>query len=120
MYHHDLISNPCQLYFLIIDNSSGPALFPFGVAADDQPGPRGDDSASNRVTLEVPFTFIGTEYSRIVVRICVCMQHIDTIFHVDGESCIMGMFIFNLAAFQEYSIEVNGPVASLHVATLHM
>ena len=44
-------------------------LFPFGVAASDLPGPRGDDSASSQVTLEVPFIFVGTEYSRIVVRI---------------------------------------------------
>ena len=45
-----------------------PNLFPFGVTADDVRGPRGDDSASSRVTLEVPFTFIGTEYTRIIVR----------------------------------------------------
>ena len=45
--------------------------FPFGIAAGDVRGPTGDDSASNPVTLAVPFTFIGIEYNRIYVRICV-------------------------------------------------
>jgi hypothetical protein len=54
---------------MLTDPPSDPDLLPFGVAAGDLPGPRGDDSASNRVTLEVPFTFIGTEYSQIVVSI---------------------------------------------------
>ena len=58
---------------MLTDFPSRPDLFPFGVAADDLPGPRGDDSASSRVTLEVPFTFIGMEYSQIVVRIYVCV-----------------------------------------------
>ena len=38
--------------------------------AGDLPGPVGDDSASSQITLGVPFTFIGTEYSRIFVRMC--------------------------------------------------
>ena len=48
-------------------------LFPFGVAAGDVRGPISDDSASSPVTLAVPFTFVGTEYSQIFVRImCLC------------------------------------------------
>ena len=58
---------------MLTGTPSRPELFPFGVAVDDVRGPRGDDSASNPVTLEVPFTFIGTEYSQIVVSLSVCV-----------------------------------------------
>ena len=44
-------------------------LLPFGVGTDDLQGPRGDDSASEPLTLRVPFTFFGTEYKEIIVRI---------------------------------------------------
>ena len=35
----------------------------------DLQGPRSDDGASNLLTLRVPFTFFGTEYREIIVRI---------------------------------------------------
>lgn len=46
-------------------------LLPFGVGTEDLQGPRGDDSASDPLTLRVPFTFFGTEYREIIVRIIV-------------------------------------------------
>ena len=51
---------------------SSPELFPFGVSAGDFPGPTGDDDASSPITLGVPLTFFGMEYSRIFVRMCMC------------------------------------------------
>lgn len=58
-------------FTIILTGFPSPELFPFGVSAGDLAGPRGDDSASSPVILPVPFTFIGTEYSQIVVRVCV-------------------------------------------------
>lgn len=46
-------------------------LFPFGVGTNDLQGPRSDDSASDPLTLDVPFTFFGTEYQQIIVRIII-------------------------------------------------
>ena len=46
-------------------NFSG--LFPFGIAEGDQFGPRGDDSATDPVILDIPFTFFGKEYTEIIV-----------------------------------------------------
>ena len=46
-------------------------LLPFGVGTEDLQGPRGDDSASDPLTLRVPFTFFGIEYREIIVRIIV-------------------------------------------------
>ena len=43
-------------------------LLPFGAGTDDLQGPHYDDSASNPFTLRVPFTFFGTEYREIIVR----------------------------------------------------
>ena len=45
-----------------------PELLPFGAAVNDLLGPTGDDSSASPLTLTVPFTFIETEYSRIIVR----------------------------------------------------
>ena len=55
---------------LILDShvSNFSRLFPFGVGTDDLQGPCGDDSASDSITLRVPFTFFGTEYREIIVR----------------------------------------------------
>ena len=55
--------------FCMLTEFPCPEPFPFGVAAGDLPGPTGDDSASSPVILEVPFTFIGTKYNQIIVRI---------------------------------------------------
>ena len=48
-------------------------LFPFGVAEGDQLGPRGDDTSSDPVTLDIPFTFVGEEYTEIIVNKCCCI-----------------------------------------------
>ena len=56
-----------------------PELFPFGYSAGDVRGPTGDDSASNPVTLGIPLTLIGTEYSQIFVIVFGCsMSRHDT------------------------------------------
>ena len=49
--------------------SNSSRLFQFGVGTDDLQGPHGDDSASDPITLGVPFTFFGTEYREIIVRV---------------------------------------------------
>ena len=45
-----------------------PGLLPFGHAANDFFGPTGDDDSASPVTLTVQLTFIGREYSQIIVR----------------------------------------------------
>lgn len=44
-------------------------LLPFGPDVGDLQGPQGDDSASNPITLRVPFTFFGTKYREVIVSI---------------------------------------------------
>ena len=44
-------------------------ILPFGPDDGDLPGPSGDDGSSKPLTLRIPFTFFGSEYSKIVVRI---------------------------------------------------
>ena len=53
----------------ILSDFPCPEPFSFGSVAGDLPGPTGDDSASNPVTLVAPFTFIGMEYNQVYVRI---------------------------------------------------
>lgn len=59
----------CITLYILHTDSRSPELLPFGFAAGDVRGPTGDDSASSPVTLYAPFTFIGTKYRQIFVRI---------------------------------------------------